>query len=360
MTVSEERVIHRDPHRYIAHPHLAALSDGSLLLIATCGPRRGVTLHPPLDPEFITIGLRSTDEGETWSAPAPVPTYGHTGTECGGLTALPDGSVLLNQWRFRWHGDGDTPPEPVTPAAALRTHLRDSTELDGADHAIISWQRGGGSTTIWRGTDGGRHWSDPFTLDCSPWSGGYGLRGGVTFPDGEIVVPLCDVPDYARIFLVRSHDGGRTWLAAEPVAAAPGRAFEEPAPVAFPDGRLTLLLRENSTGHLNAVHSPDRGRTWSAPEPAGIPGYPAHIVHLQHARIAAVTATRRPAGTIHLTLSADAGRTWGTPIAIAGPFDTHDLGYPTAAVTRADKLFVAYYRRDREGVTALYGRHVRH
>ena len=147
-----EQLVWRDRHRYVAHPHLAALADGSWLLVATCGPGRATTLHPPLDPEFCAIGFVSADEGRSWSEPAPVPAYGVNGVECGGLTPLADGGVLLNQWRFRWYGEGDVAPEPVTPADALRAARAASAELDGAANDDISWARGGGTTTVWRGT----------------------------------------------------------------------------------------------------------------------------------------------------------------------------------------------------------------
>src|SRR5271168_5324241 len=98
-----DQVLLADPHRYIAHPHMAVLPNGEWLLVANRAPRRSVTMHPPQDPEFCNILLRSADEGATWSAPVPVPGFCCTGTECAGLTVLEDGVVLLNQWRFRWY-----------------------------------------------------------------------------------------------------------------------------------------------------------------------------------------------------------------------------------------------------------------
>ena len=56
------------------------------------------------------------------------------------------------------------------------------------------------------------------------------MRGGVEI-DGEILLPLCDVPNYRQVFTVRSRDGGETWSAPQPVAAGDRHAFEEPAPL---------------------------------------------------------------------------------------------------------------------------------
>lgn len=365
MEVGQEQTLLLDEHRYIAHPHMACLKDGSWLLVATCGPRRAKTLHPPLDPEFITIAIRSDDDGRTWSAPAPVPAYGATGTECSGLTALADGSVLLNQWRFRWYPEAAAPDVEEEPdlasSDALRAHLAASQELDDAGPDEIAWARGGGTTTLWRSDSGGRRWDKVVDLDTAPFSGGYGLRGGTVTDRGDVILPLSDVPHYRRVFLVRSGDGGRTWGRPVPVADADGREFEEPTTLALGNGRLLMLLRENVGRQLMAIRSDDDGTTWSAPREAGLDGFPAHLFHLADGRVAAVTACREPPGSVRLTVSDDEGETWeaAAALTVAGDLGTRDLGYPTATLARDGSVFVAYYRRDHNGVTGVHARRVR-
>jgi hypothetical protein len=84
LLTGQERTLLRDVHRYFAHPHLASLESETWLLVANCGPRRAVTMHPPQYPEYINVLIRSHDQGQTWSPPAPVPGFGVTGTECAG------------------------------------------------------------------------------------------------------------------------------------------------------------------------------------------------------------------------------------------------------------------------------------
>jgi len=43
------------------------------------------------------------------------------------------------------------------------------------------------------------------------FSGGYGMRGAAELPNGDLLLPLSDVPHYRRIFVVRSSDGGESW-----------------------------------------------------------------------------------------------------------------------------------------------------
>jgi hypothetical protein len=266
----------------------------------------------------------------------------------------------MNQWRFRWYPDDAAPAgDPLLlRAPALRTYIAASTELDGpAPETLVNWARGGGDTTVHRSEDGGRRWVAA-NVSTAPYAGGYGLRGGLVLPSGAVLLPLSDVPHYARVFVCRSDDGGGSWSA--PVAAAEraGRAFEEPAPALLPDGSVVLLLRENVSRILHIVRSADEGRTWSAPEPTGIDAYPAHLLVLADGRLAAVVARRRPEGAILIFLSGDGGLSWDLdrPVVVADGIPTHDLGYPTAVPMRDGRLFVAYYRRDTAGVTGLWGR----
>ena len=55
-------VILRDEHGYCAHPHLIR-SNGELLVVCNWAPRRPFVLHPPEDPLYLNLLLRSPDEG---------------------------------------------------------------------------------------------------------------------------------------------------------------------------------------------------------------------------------------------------------------------------------------------------------
>jgi hypothetical protein len=360
------RPILLDEHRYVAHPHMAVLPDGTWLLVANRAPRRVVTMHPPQDPEFTNVILRSADEGETWSAPVVVPAYGVTGTECAGLTVLPDGAVLLNQWQFHWfsHEDREAAKrEPgYCPPSELKAGLLGSTEI-GSDliadmpaERLMPWARGGGTTLVHRSEDGGRTFPQTAVVETAPFSGGYGMRGGLVLPDGEILLPLSDIPRYERVFVVRSRDGGRTWGRPDLVAALRGCEFEEPAPLLLPGGNILLLLRDNGSRTLFSVRSADGGRTWSVPRPTGMASYPAHLLALPDGRVAAVTGRRRPPYGIEVFVSRDGGMSFDAdrPVTVRTELPNRDLGYPTAALRRDGRLFVAYYYRNASGVTGLH------
>ncbi|MBI1779106.1 MAG: exo-alpha-sialidase [Proteobacteria bacterium] len=354
-------VIHRDSHAYAAHPHIACLADGSWLAVFNKAPRRALRLHPPQDPLFHNYLIRSVDEGDSWSAPEVVPDYDRHGVECAGLTPLADGSVLLNQWQFRWYPLGAATAradasELIFPERfAARLPLSPELGLAQAPRALLPWARGGGTTWVHRSVNCGRSWSESIAIDTSPFSGGYGMRGGIELPSGEILLPLSDIPHYRRIFLIRSSDGGRQWSDPSLVAAAEGHEFEEPAMIQLANGRLLMLLRDNVSRGLHQIQSEDHGRSWTELRASGIRGYPSHLSLLSDGQVLCLYGHRAPDYSIRAVLSADGGATWDTDDTrvVRGGLPNEDLGYPSAIVTESGEIFAIYYCQDGDGVTGI-------
>lgn len=353
-------VVFADPTLYAAHPHLAVAGDGTWLLVFNAAPRREVVLHPPLDPAFRNLLMRSTDEGRTWSAPEPVPNGELSGLECAGLTALTDGGVLLNQWQFGWLPLSDCDPADPTLAtpAKLAAGWAASAEFEGlhdgpAALSLFPLARCGGQTLICRAPSGGAPLGPPHTLDTRPFSGGYGMRGGLELADGTVLMPFSDVPHYAKVFVIRLSPAGDQLGPPVLAAADPAAEYEEPAPVRLMDGSILLVLRDNRSRHLHTVRSGDKGATWSKPERLPIADYPASVVHLPGGKLALVAGRRRPPYGIALYLGEETARRWAGPFAIRDDLPDRDLGYPAALLDGAGNLVVVYYGRTGEGVTAI-------
>lgn len=358
--MASHREIYRDARFYCAHPHVVRAADGSLLVVATRAPRRAVVLHPPHDPAFHNVALRSTDDGVTWSAPLVVPDPSWSGMECAGLTRLRDGRIMLNQWRFNWRAPGDAGDAVLDPAGLIAERRR-SAELDFSPaNALASADvsplvREGGESWVHFSSDNGRSFGASVRLDVAPFRGGYGMRGGLELADGRIFLPLCDVPDYRQVFAVWSEDGGAHWSAPRLIASHPEREYEEPAPLLTRNGRLLLALRENVGGVLHVTWSDDGGHHWSAARPTGIEEYPAHLLQWPSGQIACNAGRRKPPYGIRVIVSRDNGETWDTaaPIIIRDDLPNKNLGYPTGLVDPGGSLTTIYYGEDERGITGL-------
>lgn len=358
-------VIHRDPHAYSAHPHLSVAADGDWLLVITQTQRRDGVLHPPQDPLYRNLLMRSRDEGRTWDAPTPVPGYGWHGMECAGITSLRSGAVLVNQWKFEWftlpHAEAHLArgtyrrPEDLMGSGAMAAELADWTPDAAALAQRYAWARGGGETWVHRTLDMGTTFTMSARIDTAPFSGGYGMRGGFEI-EGEVVLPLCDVPNYRQVFTTRSNDEGETWSAPTLVAAGAEHAFEEPAPLVLSSGRVLMMLRDNISRVLHRVSSLDGGKSWSAPEPTGIEDYPAGLIELEDGTVVCVAGRRRQPYGIVLYFSEDEGQHWYPKrgVTVRENFPNRDLGYPSVARRADGSLFVVYYAQDGAGITGIH------
>jgi hypothetical protein len=359
---ARHEVLHRDPHAYSAHPHIVRLEGPERLIVFNKTVRRRLILHPPQDPEFRNWIMRSGDGGRSWSAPEVAPDYGWSGVECAGLTALGGGRVMLNQWRFFWYPLGAAKdrkdlrmPAELLAGLALSLELEIDRALLAAPGRIAPWARGGGEAVVHLSADGGLTWTETQRIATFPYSGGYGMRGAVLLPNGALLLPLSDIPNYRQVFVLRSEDGGRHWLAPVLAAAKAGSEFEEPALLRLSSGRLLMLLRDNGTRHLHRVVSEDEGRSWSEPTALPIEGYPPHLLALPDGRILCTYGWRQPDFGIRAVISTDGGESWDVErtIRIRGGLPNKDLGYPATVLEDDGSLFTVYYGQDGQGITSI-------
>lgn len=369
-------VIHRDPVFYCAHPHVARAANGDVLVVFNRAPRRPFNLHPPEEPLFQNVLIRSLDtrsasNGPAWSAPEVVPSYDIHGTECAGLTVLRNGQVLLNQWRFNWlplglarQLEGTMPidfPEKFMAGWLV------SPEHDVASYRampveqLAPWARGPGETLAHLSSDHGASFTRTMRIQTAPFSGGYGMRGACELSNGDILLPLSDIPNWRVVFIVRSRDGGLSWERPVKAAEQAGSEFEEPSLIEVVPGNLLMVLRDNGTRHLHQVRSTDGGETWSPPRRLPLEGYPAQLLGLPDGRLLMTYGWRFPDFGIRGVLSFDAGETWDTehPIRIRGDLPNKNLGYPATILGAENGLLTVYYGESPEGVTGIEGTHWR-
>jgi hypothetical protein len=359
-------ILHKDPYAYSAHPQLAVAANGDWVVVFNKAPRRLFILHPPEEPLFRNVIMRSRDRGASWSAPEVVPNYDWSGTECASLTTLRDGRMMLNQWRFRWYPLGlaqrlRTTEKLVFPATFLSGWAR-SPEHDADEYRALAperlapWARGRGETFVHFSDDDGASWTSTLRIDTSPYDGGYGMRGACALSNGDLLLPLSDIPNYRIVFVVRSVDGGRSWNRPFEVARRDGSEFEEPSLIQLPSGRLLLLMRDNGTRHLHQCTSDDEGRSWSPPVQLPIEGYPPHLLALPDGRVLCTVGWRYPDFGIRAVISHDGGDSWDIErtIRLRGGLPNKDLGYPCTLLESDGSLFTVYYGQDSDGATCIW------
>jgi hypothetical protein len=364
---AEHAIIHRDEFAYSAHPHCIVAPNGDWLVVFNRAPRRDITMHPPEDPLYRNVIMRSRDGGKTWTSPEVVPGYAFSGTECAGLTALRNGNILLNQWQFEWYplGLARTLPDQARltyPSDFLSSWLKSPEHDLGhlrnlAPEKLAPWVRGGGKAFTTLSADGGKSFGSPTTIITAPYSGGYGMRGAAELQNGELILPLSDVPHYRAVFVVRSNDGGQSWSAPRLAAEGTNQEFEEPAILICPSGKLVMVLRENVSRRLHQTQSEDGGLSWSPPRRLNIEGYPAHLLLLRDGRLLLTYGWRQPDYGIRAVLSEDEGASWNSAetISIRGKLPNRNLGYPSTIADGEDRLFTCYYGEDDTGCTCIMG-----
>lgn len=362
--IISQGTIFRDPFRYASHPHATIATDDDIVVVFNQTSRSKFIFHPPHDPGYRNYITRSPDYGKTWSAPQVVPHYGFSGTECASLTSLSNGTMLLNQWRFRWYPLAlvrAALPEPVHFPEEFVRELILSGELDtgkdiaGAPEDFAPWARGHGDAWVHLSYDGGRSFLVSTELDTGYFHGGYGMRGALELSDGTLLLPLNDTPDYRTIFTLRSDDGGRSWHAPRLVARKNDHLFTEAAMALTPSGDILCLMREDTSRVMHSCHSSDGGMSWSMPEPTGIDGYPPHLLLLDDGRMLCTYGVRRPEFSICAVQSMDGGHSWTTtaPIHIRRKLLNRDLGYPVTVLLSDGSLFTVYYCQDQAGITGI-------
>ena len=359
------RIIHKDPFAYSAHPHCAILPNGEIVVVFNKSQRRQFILHPPQDPLFYNVLIRSNDGGNTWTWPQTVPGYDWHGVECAGLTVISNGSLLLNQWRFKWYpidtANSIRDLEPITYPDEWGNKLVGSSHVSGhllsQDQAVITpWARANDGTFVHSSLDGGRTWASTVRLNTSPYSGGYGIRGGIQLQNGTIVLPLSDVPNYKIIFLVFSNDNGQTWSNPVQAARTEGKDFEEPSLLKLNSNVLLMLMRENTTRYLYMCRSGDDGATWTRPAQTPILGCPPQLIQLSSGNLFCTFGYRYPPYSIRGVFSLDDGNTWmvENQVTIRGDLPNHDLGYPVTLIMRDGSFLTIYYGQDSDGITCIW------
>lgn len=215
---------------YEAFPGLTLCPDGSLLATYRSASAHGWA------PGSATKAVRSTDLGQTWSAPWTIYTDPGEDIGFGMLTTLSDGRIAcIGQYRSA---------APATGALCI---------------IIFS-------------SDNGTTWSAPITIPFTFTDFSYAAGNVIELTNGNLLAigyGKNTADTYTSTRTMISTDGGVTWGTERTVAngTTDSKPYNEAVIGYMPNGQILALIRseESPTKNIYKSISTDGGLTWSAP-----------------------------------------------------------------------------------------------
>ena len=301
------------------------------------------------------VFVTSPDGGESWSHATVIAADGPDNRNPAfGVAA--DGSLLAFFIKLDRYSETGTDWTKLTGKGYMPVYV--SRSEDGG----VTWRKGeklvGQGHEQWSGTD--RTWDSTALNGSSPFG------KVLTLPDGTMLLTYYhalrfdEAEEWSEaVFLIRSHDGGRTWV--DPVTIAEG--FNETALCNLGDGHILAMMR-GVGGDSWQSDSTDGGYNWS--EPRRITGdseYPADVIRLHDGRLLLTYGRRSPPRGILGMISTDDGKTWDGDNRILLTADSGaDHGYPSSIQRDDGTIVTVYYsselhisRRPRPEILGIHG-----
>jgi hypothetical protein len=329
-TAGPGATISRQPQFYHGWPTLVRRTNGELVVTYSGG--REAHVCPFGRVEII----RSTDNGQTWSWPE-VLMDSPIDDRDSGVHETAAGTLLVTTFTSLAYqsvldGARGWPAEKLERWRAVNRRASETQRK-----ALLG-------TWMLRSTDGGMTWSAPFRVPLNSPHGPVSLAGGrLLYAGKQLWEPG------TRVGVCESSDDGQSWRWLSDIPARAGDSVEEYHELHAVDaggGRVLAHIRNHNRenhGETLQCESSDGGRTWSAPHPIGVRGFPSHLLRLRDGRLLMTYGYRHAPFGNQARLSSDRGRTWSEPIVISDDGASGDLGYPSTVELAGGSLLTVWY-----------------
>ena len=287
-------VVHKGTDYHSAFPHVIRLRNGDLLSVfreAPARPGTGVAgepydkfTHHHADPDSRIALVRSSDDGRTWDSDTHVVIDVSDGSQdlnMAMVSQLTSGELVVNNHRWSMEQTADQ-------VAAIET---DRVIIDREGHPF--GPTAFDSIYFIRSGDLGKTWDkpQPVSLSSLAYRTHTGKDGMIEMPDGSHLLPINGYSSSDKsdgVYVIRSRDGGHTWVEPTLVASDPEQriGFAEPPLLRLPNGRLLCVMRTSgSDGHLYQVFSTDDGWVWQGLKRTPMWGGPCHLLYRRSGRV---------------------------------------------------------------------------
>jgi hypothetical protein len=293
-----------------------------------------------MGPDGRILGVRSEDEGGSWTEPFVVYDTPLDERESG-LTPLSDGSLVAHFWSTFHTSESYG---RMAPGSYFDETVSDWLEEVSTDTYIAAEPFQG--SRVARSADGGLTWSEVA-------EGPDTIHGGIEVTDGSLLVASYRLSrDYVTVHRATRWDGPWEQIA-EVHSPDDSLRFGEPSILQLPSGRIIMMMRVTPKPYSNTdprsvlweTYSDDGGRNWVDPFPTPLWGFPPHLTLLRDGRVVVVYGRRRPPFGQRAAVSVD-GISWtaDSEVVLRDDAPNEDLGYPASLELRDGSVLTVYYQ----------------
>ena len=336
-------------NKYFAWPSVERLPDGRLAAVAS-GFRFGHVC--PFGKAVISY---SSDEGKTWTKPAPVIDTPLDDRDAG-IKTFGNGKVIVtsfnNTYAFqRKNINSATGSENDTVKNYISAYLDMAEKRNEAEHFEEKYY---GSTYV-ISNDGGNTFGEVKKIPVTA------PHGPNTLPDGRLIYVgtrmdlhrnADEYPDTIECH-ISDLDGNFEYVSSIPNVKEHSNKDEilqshEPHVIVLPDGRILVHIRTEPNFTLFQSESTDGGKTFSEPVRLlpDIEGAPSHLMLHSSGKLIATYGYRRPPYGIKVMVSEDLGKTWcEKALSLYETHNSPDLGYPCSVELKDGSILTVFYAR---------------
>ncbi len=346
--LSELKTILSNPqsiHNYFAWGSITRLKNGKIA-VASSGFRLGHVC-----PFGKTVIAFSDNEGETFSAPAPIIDTVLDDRDAG-LCPFGENGLIITSFNNTIQFQKNCSTDPYVRAYLDKITPEQEAEALGATFKV----------SFDNGVTFGRMYKSPITSPHGPveLQNGTVLWVGRTFSSNDTYRPE---EDEIRAYTINPHNGSMEYISSiEPIYFEGKKILScEPYAIQLADGTVICHIRvQNGPAHdklfsIYQSESYDNGKTWTTPHQiiGDLEGAPSHILlHSSGTAICTYSHRISPCG-IHMVYSTDNCKTWSEPQLLYTDAVNDDIGYPATVELKDGSLLTIFYTHPEHGAPSI-------